>query len=163
MFFTRKSLQHTFAAVAILTLFVISCGSEDPMSEHEEHFEPEGLVLIDSGNRFFRYFQGQIDASGGRVGELEVPNGGLTAQWNIMFLDHDGDEIDPPDEPDDKFTATIADPTVVEVYQAPADVGKFEFQLRGLKVGETTIVLEVTHDDHIDFRTVPIPVRVVDQ
>ena len=51
----------------------------------------------------------------------------------------------------------------MEVYQAPADVGKFEFQLRGLKVGETTIVLEVTHDDHIDFRTVPIPVRVVDQ
>ena len=56
MFFTRKSLQHTFAAVAILTLFVISCGSEDPMSEHEEHFEPEGLVLIDSGNRFFPLF-----------------------------------------------------------------------------------------------------------
>ncbi len=40
---------------------------------------------------------------------------------------------------------------------------KFEFQLRGLKVNETTIVLEITRDDHIDFRTVPIPVRVVDQ
>ena len=71
--------------------------------------------------------------------------------------------IDPSDEPDFKFTATIADPTIVEVYQAPTDVGKFEFQLRGLKVGETTIALEVTRDDHIDFRTVPIPVRVVDQ
>ena len=163
MFFARKSFQRTFAAVAVLTLFVIGCGSDDPMSEHEEHFEPEGLVLIDSGNRFFRYFEGAIDASGGRAGHLEVPNGGLTAKWSIMFLDHDGDEIDPPDEPDDKFTATIADPTVVEVHQEPADVGKFEFQLRGLKAGETTIVLEVTHDDHIDFRTVPIPVRVVDQ
>ena len=157
MFFARKAFQRTFAAVAVLTLFVIGCGSDDPMSEHEEHFEPEGLVLIDSGNRFFRYFEGAIDASGGRAGHLEVPNGGLTT------LDHDGDEIDPPDEPDDKFTATIADPTVVEVHQEPADVGKFEFQLRGLKAGETTIVLEVTHDDHIDFRTVPIPVRVVDQ
>ena len=131
--------------------------------EEKERFEPEGLVLIDSGNRFFRYFQGQIDASGGRVGHLRVPNGGFTAKWSIVFLDHDGDEIDPPDEPDFKFTATIADPTIVEVYQAPTDVGKFEFQLRGLKVGETTIVLEVTRDDHIDFRTVPIFVRVVDQ
>ena len=139
-------------------IFGRSFGKED-----KEHFEPEGLVLIDSGNRFFRYFQGQIAASGGRVGHLRVPNGGLTAKWSIMFLDHDGDEIDPPDEPDFKFTATIADPTVVEVYQAPADVGKFEFQLRGLKVGETTIVLEVTHDDHIDFRTIPILLRVVDQ
>ncbi len=131
--------------------------------EEKERFEPEGLVLIDFGNRFFRYFQGQIDASGGRVGHLRVPNGGFTAKWSIMFLDHDGDEIDPPDEPDFKFTATIADPSIVEVYQAPTDVGKFEFQLRGLKVGETTIVLEVTRDDHIDFRTVPIPVRIVDQ
>ncbi len=131
--------------------------------EEKERFEPEGLVLIDFGNRFFRYFQGQIDASGGRVGHLRVPNGGFTAKWSIMFLDHDGDEIDPPDEPNFKFTATIADPTIVEVYQAPTDVGKFEFQLRGLKVGETTIVLEVTRDNHIDFRTIPIPVRVVDQ
>ena len=40
-------------------------------------------------------------------------------------------------------------------------MGKFEFQLRGLKVGETTIELQVTHDDHVDFRTIPIPVRVV--
>ena len=131
--------------------------------EEIEHFEPEGLVLINSGNRFFRYFQGWIDASGGRVGHLRVPNGGLTPKWSIHFLDEDGDEIDPPDGPDFKFTATIANPTVVEVYQAPADVGKFEFQLRGLKVGETTIELQVTHDDHIDFRTIPLPVRVVDQ
>ena len=131
--------------------------------EEIEHFEPEGLVLIDSGNRFFRYFQGETDASGGRVGHLRVPNGGLTPKWSIHFLDEDGDEIDPPDEPGFKFTATIADPTVVEVHQEPADVGKFEFQLRGLKAGETTIVLEVTHDDHIDFRTIPIPVRVVNQ
>ena len=56
MFFIRKSFQRTFAVVAVLTLFVIGCGSEDPMSEHEEHFEPEGLVLIDSGNQFFPLF-----------------------------------------------------------------------------------------------------------
>ena len=131
--------------------------------EEKERFEPEGLVLIDSGNRFFRYFQGQIDASGGRAGHLEVPNGGLTAKWRIMFLDDHGDEIDPPDDPDSRFTSTIADPSVVEIYQAPADVGKFEFQLRGLKADETTIILEVTHNDQVNFRTAPIPVHVVDQ
>ena len=163
MFFARKAFQRTFAAVAVLTLFVIGCGSDDPMSEHEEHFEPEGLVIIDSGNRFFRYFQGAIDASGGRADHLEAPLNEETPHWSIRFLDDHGDEIDPPDDPDDRFTWTIADPTVVEVVQDPDDVGKFDFHLRGLKVGETTIVLEVTHDDHIDFRTNPIPVRVVDQ
>ncbi len=131
--------------------------------EEKERFEPEGLVLIDSGNRFFRYFQGQIDASGGRVGHLKVSNGGLTPKWSIRFLDDHGDEIPPPDDPDFKFTWAIADPTVLEVVQDADDVGKFDFHLRGLKVGETTIELQVTHGDHVDFRTVPIPVRVVDQ
>ncbi|MDE2722225.1 MAG: hypothetical protein OXI59_02485, partial [Gemmatimonadota bacterium] len=131
--------------------------------EEKERFEPGGLVLIDSGNRFFRYFQGQIDASGGRAGHLRVPNGGLTPKWNIHFLDEDGDEIDPPDDPDFRFTWAIADPTVLEVVQDADDVGKFDFHLRGLKVGETTIILEVTHNDQVNFRTVPIPVRVVNQ
>ena len=162
MFFARKSFQRTFVAVAVLALFVISCGSDDPVSDHEEHFEPEGLVIIDSGNRFFRYFQGQIDASGGRVGHLTAPLGEETSHWSIRFLDDHGDEIDPPDDPDSRFTWTIADPTVLEVVQDADDVGKFDFHLRGLKVGETTIILEVTHDDHVDFRTIPIPVHVVE-
>ncbi len=160
MFFARNSFQRTFAAVAVLTFFVIGCGSDDPMSHQEEHFEPEGLVIIDSGNRFFRYFQGQIDASGGRKDHLDAPLNEETSHWSIRFLDDHGDEIDPPDDPDFKFTWAIADPTVLEVVQDADDVGKFDFHLRGLKVGETTIELQVTHDDHVDFRTIPIPVHV---
>ena len=162
MFFARKSFHRTFAAVAVLTLFVISCGSDDPVSEHEEHFEPEGLVIIDSGNRFFRYFQGQIDTGGGRAGHLTAPLGEETSHWSIRFLDDHGDEIDPPDDPDFKFTWAIADNTVLEVVQDADDVGKFDFHLRGLKVGETTIELQVSHDDHVDWRTSRIPVHVVE-
>ena len=134
-----------------------------PLTAGSRVFEPEGLVLIDSGNRFFRYFQGRIDASGGRLGHLRVPNGGLTPKWSIHFLDEDGNEIHPPDNPDSRFTWTIFDNTVVEVYQNPADVGKFEFQLRGLKIGETAIQLQAMHGDRVDFRTIPIPVHVVDR
>ncbi len=146
--------------VVALTLFVVGCGSDDPMSHQEEHFEPEGLVLVDSGTRFFRYFQGQIDANDGRADHLEVPLGGETAHWSIRFLDEEGHEIAPPDDPDFTFTWTIADPTVVEVLQDDGDEGKFEFHLRGLKADETTIILEVTHSGHVDFRTVPIAVHV---
>ena len=160
MFFRRNTFQRIFAAVAVLTFFVIGCGSDDPMSHQEEHFEPEGLVIIESGRRFFRYFRGQIDASGGRLDHLDAPLNEETPHWSIRFLDEDGDEIAPPDDPDFKFTWAIADPTVLEVVQDADDVGKFDFHLRGLKVGETTIELQVTHDDHVDFRTMPIPVHV---
>ena len=145
--------------LAVLALFAVGCGSDDPVSPQEEHFEAEGLVLIDSGNRFFRYFQGQIDAGGGRMDHLQSPIG-LTAHWSVKFLDGNGNEIDPPNDPDYTFGWDIADTSIVEVVQDPGDEGKFEFHLRGLKAGETTIRLLLNHDGHADFRTVPLPVHV---
>ena len=127
-----------------------------------EEFEAEGLVIIESGVRFFRYFQGEIDSGDGRVSELTAPIG-MTPHWRIMFLDEHGDEIDPPDDPEFTFGWTIADTDVVEVVQDEGDEGSFEFHLRGLHEGETTIVLKVDHDGHTDFSTQPIPVHVESQ
>ena len=148
MFF-RKTFERTLATLAVLTLLAAGCGKEDPISPEEEHVEAEGLVLVDSGNRFFRYFKGEIDAGDGRVDHFAVPRGELTPHWRILFLDADGDEMAPPTEPGFEFTWVIADPTVVEVFQDEGDEG-----------GETTIVLQLSHEGHADFRTIPIPVRV---
>jgi len=150
------------AMVATMTLLT-ACGEDDPMSSQEEHFEAEGLVLVDSGIRFFRYFQGQIDSAGDNTAHLEAEVGELTSHWSIRFLDGSGNEIAAPNDPDTRFTWVIADPTVVEVFQDPGDEGDFEFHLRGLKAGETTIILEVTHVDHADFRSIPIPVHVEEE
>lgn len=159
MLFFIKTLKFPIAVFSLLALLVAGCGKDDPTSPHEDHFEPEGLVIIDSGVRFFKYFQGRIDAADGRKDKLEV-SVGLGPHWQIRFLDDHGDEIDPPSDPDDKFGWRIADPTVVEVFQDPEDVGKFAFHLRGLKAGSTTLELQVLHVDHVDFRTIPIPVQV---
>ena len=145
--------------VAVLALCLVGCGSDDPVSPQEEHFEPEGLVLIDSGRRFFRYFQGRIDAGSGRADHLDAPLGEETPHWRIQFLDENGDDLAIPN---DEFTFgwEIADESIVEVVQDADDVGKFEFHLRGRAEGETTIRLLVNHGGHSDFRTAPIPVHV---
>ena len=158
-----KTFHHPIAAAAVLALFVAGCGKDDPVSPQEEHYEVEGLVLVDSGNRFFRYFQGKIDSSDGRVDVLKVPHGELTSYWSIRFLDANGNEMAPPSGEGFKFTWVIADPLVVEVVQDEGDEGKFEFYLRGLDEGETTIVLQISHEGHVDFRTHPIPVHVESQ
>ena len=156
--------RSAFLAITISGVAVLSgCGDDDPVSSQEEHFEADGLVLVDSGVRFFRYFQGSIDTSGDKPDHLEAHVGELTTHWSIRFLDSNGNEITAPDDPDYRFTWTIADPSVVEVVQDEGDEGKFEFHLRGLKEGETTIVLEVTHVDHADFRSIPFPVHVEEE
>ena len=151
--------QYLVAALA-LCVVVVGCGSDDPVSPQEEHFEPDGLVLIESGRRFFRYFQGEIDAGSGRTNHLDVPLGDETPHWRIQFLDENGDDLAIPDDTEFTFGWEIADESIVEVAQDPGDEGKFEFHLRGLAEGETTIRLLVNHGGHSDFRTAPIPVHV---
>ncbi|MCH2663482.1 hypothetical protein MK139_04005 [bacterium] len=156
--------QGAFLALAFTMVAVFAgCGSDDPTSTQEVHYEAEGLVLVDSGVRFFRYFQGNIDSTGNNASHLEAKVGELTNHWGIRFLDSAGSELAPPKTPEWKFTWVIADPTVLEVFQDPGEEGDFEFHLRGLKAGETTIILEITHGEHADFRTKPIPVHVEEE
>ncbi len=130
---------------------------DNPSSSQQNHFEAEGLVLVDSGVRFFHIFQGNIDTTEGKVDTLVVPVG-LTAHWKIKFLDEKEQEIDPPDDEDKRFGWVINDSSVVEMYRH--DNQEWEFHLNGLSVGETTIEFRVMHNDHYDFHTPAIPVSV---
>ena len=156
-----KTPLHWIATAAVLAVFVSGCGKEDPITEQEEHYEAEGLVLLDSGQRFFRYFQGRIDSGDGRAEALEVAHGEVTSKWSIRFLDKDGNEMAPPTGEGFSFTWVIADNDIVEVVQDEGEAGKFVFALRGLEDGETTIRLQISHEGHVDFTTLPLPVHVV--
>ncbi len=155
-----KTTNRLIATAAVLAVFASGCGKEDPITQQEEHYEAEGLVLLDSGQRFFRYFQGRIDSGDGRAEALDVAHGEVTSKWSIRFLDKDGNEMAPPTGEGFSFTWEIADKDIVEVVQDAAEVGKFVFALRGLEDGETTIKLQIAHEGHIDFTTVPLPVHV---
>ncbi len=116
-------------------------------------------MLVDSGVRFFRYFQGVVDTTDGRHNHLEASIG-LTGHWAIKFLDSDGNEFDPPTDTAFSFGWEIANQSLLEVFQDAGDEGAFEFHLRGLAEGETTIVLSVLHDGHSDFSTLPLSVHI---
>ncbi len=147
--------------VLILFLLMTDCGNEkrNPIAPQHDHFNAEGIVLIDSGVRFFRMFRGQIDTAVGKVDTLIVPIG-LTSHWEIKFLDDNETEIDPPGNINKRFGWAIADPSLLEVYQHEDD--EWEFHLRGKKEGDTSIEFRVIHNDHTDFRTLPIPVSIRD-
>ena len=112
---------YLLLAISVIVLSA-GCGGDDPVSSQEEHFEAEGLVLVDSGVRFFRYFQGVIDTTGGQRDHLEAPLG-LTGHWNIKFLDENGNEIDAPEGGEQTFGWTIGDATLLEVFQDAGDEG----------------------------------------
>lgn len=130
---------------------------DSPSSPQQDHFKAEGIVLIDSGVRFFRMFQGEIDTTDGKADTLIVPVG-LSPHWEIRFLDENGQEIDPPDDENKHFGWIIGDSSIVEMYRH--DGQEWEFHLNGLKVGETDIEFRVMHNDHYDFHTPKIPVSV---
>lgn len=150
-----------FIGAVILAVFAGGCifddEKDDPSSTQQDHFEAEGIVLIDSGVRFFKMFRGQIDTSESKVDTLVVPVG-LSPHWTIKFLDENEQEIDPPDDDNKSFGWIIPDPSVVEMYRH--DGQEWEFHLNGLMVGETSIEFRVMHNDHYDFHTPAIPVSV---
>ena len=145
----------------ILALFTAGCIFDDekdnPSSEQQDHFEAEGIVLIDSGVRFFHMFRGEIETADGKVDTLVTPVG-LSAHWSIRFLDENEQEIAPPSDENKSFGWVIEDPSIVEIYRH--DNQEWEFHLNGLKAGETTIEFRVMHNDHYDFHTTSIPVSV---
>ena len=147
--------------VAILAVIAGGCifddEKDDPSAPQQDHFEAEGVVLIDSGVRFFHMLRGEIDTSEGKVDTLAVPVG-LSPHWEIRFLDENEQEINPPDDANKSLGWVIADKSVVEMYRH--DGQEWEFHLNGLKVGETTIEFRVMHNDHYDFHTPSIPVSV---
>lgn len=146
-----------YLSLSVFLLLIFSCSEEDPTEPHHEHFEASGMVLIKSGERFFKVFKGEIISE---TKMLEVPLNGLTDHYAVKFLDDEGNEFDPPTDPDKSLDWEITDPEIVEVYRH--NITDWDFHLRGLKEGDTEIEFRVLHIDHFGFRTPKIPLKVKD-
>ena len=143
------------AVIAAVSIVVLTACEDDPTSPQEAHFEAEGLELVDSGVRVFRYFQGEVDESVADAIEIDM---GLSPLLSVRFLGSDGTSIGTPESEEHYLGWVVGDTNVVVVEQHEGEL--WEFHLIGREPGETTIEFRIYHGDHYDFHTIDLPLHV---
>ncbi|MBE0643635.1 MAG: hypothetical protein IH600_06110 [Bacteroidetes bacterium] len=137
-----------------LLFLVTACGEDDPIIPQEDHFEAIGVVLRTSGIPVAAILRGET------ADTLRAKVGVLGDHIDVFFYNDDEQIVDPPADPNKTLAWEIGDPTMLTVVQDSAATGKFEFHLRGEKVGATTLELFIMHEGHSDFRSGKIPVAI---
>ena len=142
-------------ALAIAIFFLAGCSdSNSPSTVQHAHFEADGWILYwPDWTPAYSVFQGKADSS---LAILKVNANCLSERLGIRFLDSDKKEIAGPEDGEHSFGWSIADSSILDIEQC----GNWGFHLKGLKEGETTLVLKVNHHDHADARTPEIRVVV---
>lgn len=140
--------------ILVLSITIISCSKDEPLSPHEDHFEAEGMVFYESGIKIVEIFRGVTRDT------FFVPLNGMTAHINVKFLNPEKREIDPPDYKKKPLAWSISDTTIVGVKQHEGERGSYEFHLEGKRAGTTLIEFFVLHEGHPDYRSGKIPVKV---
>lgn len=136
--------------LVILGLGISSC-SDNPVVPDDEEIEAAGLVVLDNGMEIVRAEKGIV------TGQFEVKRGSISGHYTLNFLDENGDILVITD-PDYTPGETIADPSVAEIVRD--EPGEWNFHIRGLKEGSTTIRLTIKHGGHDDFISPEIPIIV---
>jgi hypothetical protein len=143
--------------ISILSLAILSSSCDDYSHSHSEHFAPEGWLFIDgSGSRFIQIFRGKFIS--GSSTEFLVPLDGNTDHLKIKFLDKNEKEVEPPKSSEYTLRWEISDNSIVDVERHGNH--EWEFHLKGLTEGTTTIQFHVMHGGHSDVRSGFINVRV---
>lgn len=149
---------RTLSAAAVILLSVITitgCKSEDKIvNPQEDHFEAEGVVLESSGIQIASIFRGVTTDT------IKVPVGEYPDHIEVKFYTPEKTIINPPADTDKKLAYSVADTTVVTLWQHAGEEGGYEIHLRGKKPGMTTMELFIKHGEHSDFRSGNFLIRV---
>ncbi len=152
----QKLMQSSlFLLLLAFSLFHFSCSEKEPTSPDKEHFKAYGFILETSGVVYMKVFKGQLDPQYNQY--IEVTAGTMTDHLEIIFLDENGQEIKPPTDKDHSFSWNIADTNIAKVHRHGDE---WEFHVVGVNPGETTIEFLVLHNDHPDFRSPKIKIKV---
>ena len=154
----KNLFTHSYTIFALLlSLAVLTTGCDNPAGsddDHEEHTDPVGLELIMNGETVLEYFDGEV------TGHMHVDEGGETALITVHFLNEEKEQIHGEDLGDEyNLVWNIENENVLDVEQHDED-GKWSFHIHGEAQGNTSVVLQLFHDGHSDFDTLPIPVVV---
>lgn len=143
-----------FVILTLITSLFISC-EDDPVSNQEEHFEAIGTVIYDATGALAVSILRGVTAD-----TLFINVGELSDHFDVKFYDDDENIIDAPINGTAKLDYSIVDTSQISWWQHPGEEGGFEFHLNGKKIGVTTLELFIKHEDHNDYRSGGIPVRV---
>jgi len=155
IYLKKKSFVLLLSVLSAVFVFS-SCSDDDPVEPLEDHFEAIGTIVYDAtGAVAASILRGVTDDT------LYAPNGDLSDHFTVKFYNENEEIIDPPVGEEDHYLGfEVGDATVVETYQHSGEEGDYEFHLRGLKAGTTSLELFIYHVDHKDYRSGSIPVVV---
>ncbi|MFZ1731879.1 MAG: hypothetical protein WBQ23_13250 [Bacteroidota bacterium] len=147
--------SYSLSAILFFLLTIIpACSESDPVTPQEEHYDAIGVVLRSSGTQEASILRGvtadTLDASAGSLGEL----------LEVFFYDENEHIIEPPTDPNKTLSWEIGNRQLLELQQDSGREGRFEFRLKGLQSGATTIELFIMHEGHADYRSGKIPVSI---
>jgi len=109
-------------------------------------------------------------SSGMEIGRVEkgitndtliAPAGGLSDHIDIKFIAEDGSEFTKDPDAPQTLAWEFENPNIADIWQHEGEEGSFEFHLKGLQVGETNVEFFAMHNDHHDYRSGKIPVKVI--
>ena len=149
-----KTLSFAFLGI-ILSLFFAACGDSNSTStDQHEHFEVEGWNLYwGDWQLAYSVYRGKADSE---HKELRVNANCLSEHINIKFLNDEEKEVSGPKDDEHSLGWTVGDEKILDIEWE----GSWGFHLKGVKEGETTLILKVNHHDHADARTPAIRVVV---
>ena len=151
-------LERVILLFSLLTIITLTTGCEDdPISPQEEHLSAIGMVFYSSGIEVARMVRGVTTDT------LFVPFGGLTEHFDIKFLDENENEFDPPSTEIQTLSWEFENSAIADIWQHEGEEGSFDFHLSGLQTGVTNIEFFVMHNDHNDYRSGKIPVKVINE
>lgn len=149
-----KTLSFAFLGI-ILSLFFAACGDSNSTStDQHEHFEAEGWNLYwGDWQLAYSVYRGKADSS---IEVMHVNANCMSEHIHVKFLDDNKKEVEPPTDDEHSLAWEVEDEKILDVHSC----GSWGFHLKGVKEGETTLILKVNHHDHADARTPAIRVVV---
>ena len=139
----------------ILSVFFAACGDSNSAStDQHEHFEAEGWNLYwGDWQLAYSVYRGKADSS---IEVMHVNANCMSEHIHVKFLDDNKKEVEPPTDDEHTLGWEIGDEKILDLHSC----GSWGFHLKGVKEGETTLILKVNHHDHADARTPAIRVVV---
>lgn len=139
----------------VLCASFTACGDDNSAStDQHEHFEAEGWNLYwDDWDLAYSVYRGKADSS---LEVLRVNANCMSEHIHVKFLDENKKEVAGPVDDEHSLAWEIGDSKILDIHSC----GSWGFHLKGVKEGETTMILKVNHHDHADVRTPAIRVVV---